>query len=151
MAHIGVMNKTKQQQTLQWNGKAIVFEPGQTRIVEGIPHDYIQGRVHIQHKTKKKLVEGEEVVVQLPHLQQEHLFEIVPLADALKHAAPEEDPKVVAARVAANAKAEERKQLLAELRQELESEGWQPPVKDEKVVEEPKKGRKGGKEAAMAV
>lgn len=148
MAHIGVKNRTKVEQSLQYNGKVIVFAPDQTRIVEGIPFEFITGIVHTKHKTRaRKMPDGEVIHEQLPHLVSEHLFEVVPLAEALQKAQPDEDPKVIEARKKAGAAAEERKKLMDEIKAELKADGWQPPSEKQ----EDKKGKKvekGGKEAA---
>lgn len=150
MAHIGVRNRTSSVQTLTFDGRGIDFEPNEVKILSDIPHEHITTRVHVQHKKRHKVIDGEKVEEVLPQLQGQVLFEIIPLEEALKHAKPEEDPKVVAARRKAGETAKEKAALFAEFKESLLAEGWQPPVADEAPkAEAPAKKGKGAKKAAQ--
>lgn len=122
MAHIGVKNRTKEPQSLTYDGKEKMFGPSEVKILEGVPMDFIESRMHMQHKkgTDGKIEQG---------LVGIRLFDVVPMDEALKHAKPEEDPRVIEARKRAEEAAKARASLVKEVKEALLSEGWNPPVK----------------------
>lgn len=128
MAHIGVKNRTDKAQALTYNGKPIYFKAGEIKIVSDVPADHIEGRILVQHKTQTREIDGKTMTEQLPILHGVKLFDIVPLAEALRMGAtPDEDPQVIALREAAEAKVKERKALMAEIKEDLIASGWQKP------------------------
>ena len=134
MAHIGVKNRTAEKQYLKHDGQEWEFAPagqkGSIRLVEGVPEGFILNRMIVQHVKKPVVVNGEETERLTPQVQGQRLFDVMPLDEAVKAGAIiDEDPRVVEARKQAEAKAAERKQLLEELKNSLQAEGWVPPAK----------------------
>lgn len=134
MAHIGVKNRTDEDQVLTFDGNSIFFKPEQVKIVEGVPAGFIESRMYTQHKKNSK---GEME----RHLVGIRVFDVVPLADALKVASPEEDPAVVRAREQAEADKKAKAALFEEFKANLVADGWQPP-KSEKEDEKTVRGKK---------
>lgn len=147
MAHIGVANRTAEEQSLTYDGKSIVFAPkgqqGSIRIISDVPLGHIESRQHIKHKTREKTIDGEKVVEHLPQMHGIKIFDVVPVEEALKRgAAVEEDPKVVALRDQKKAEAEKKATLIAEIKEALLADGWLPP-KDEPEPKKKGKGKEG--------
>lgn len=127
MAHIGVENRTKENQVLTHDGKTLWFKPGEVRLVEGVSPDFVESRVHLSHPTKVNPKTGLEEQSQV--IQGLRLFNILTIDEALKKGArPDEDPRAVAARVEAERKRKERRELLDELKTSLVEDGWTPPT-----------------------
>lgn len=125
--HIGVKNRTKEAQDLTYGGRAVHFEPGQVRLIEGVPPDFVETRVHVSHQTKENPKTGEKT--QLQALQGLRLFEVLTVDEALKAGArPDEDPRVISLRAEVEAKAKERAALLEDLKSALVADGWAPPT-----------------------
>jgi hypothetical protein len=144
MAHIGVKNRTKEKQTLTFNGTHYPFAGGEVRILEGVPYEFVESRTHVRHATKEHKDDKGNVVrvEQLPYVVGDKLFEIIPLEEALKVAKPEEDPRVVKAREEAEVKARERNALIADIKAALVDEGWTPPSA-EKSKDKPAPAKSG--------
>lgn len=128
MPHLGVKNRTKETQVLTHDGKTIFFKAGEIRLVEGIAPEFIESRMHLSHPIVKNPKTGLDEESQT--IQGLRLFEVMSLDEALKAGArPDEDPRAIAARRDAEAKAKERKALLDDLKASLVEDGWTPPQK----------------------
>lgn len=126
MAHIGVENRTQETQVLTYDGRTVYFKPGDVKLIEGVPPDFVEGRVHLSHPVKVNPRTGLEEQSQA--VQGLRLFNVLSLDEALqKGARPEEDPRAIAARAAHEAKKKERAELLSELKASLIEDGWAPP------------------------
>lgn len=125
MPHIGVRNRTKEVQHLQFDGRSVSFEPGQVRLIEGIAPDFVSTRMFVSHKLEKDR-KGDEVRSQ--QLVGLRLFDVLTVDEALKAGArPDEDPRVLAARAELEAKAKERRQIVEDVKAALIEDGWSPP------------------------
>lgn len=128
MAHIGVKNRTEDAQVLTHDGRTVYFKPGEVKLIEGVDAGFVETRVCVFHPKVKNPQTGiEENSKQVQGLR---LFDVMTIDEALKAGArPDEDPRVLALRQAAEAKKKERAELLSELKASLVEDGWQPPVK----------------------
>ena len=118
----GVKNRTKEMQTLTFNGETTEFEPGEVRILDSAMANHALTRIQIQHVKKDgKLTE------QLGSIRP---FEGIPLEEALKVAKVHENPDIVAARKRAHEKELEKKALTEEIMDLLKKDGWKSPQEE---------------------
>lgn len=140
MTHLGVRNRTDEEQIISFDNRPIRFAKGQVKILSDVPAGFIETRYITRHQTKKSIVEGVERVEILNRLENLKCFEIIPLAEALKVAAPEEDPQVIAEREKLQAEQKKEDALLARFQEKMLATGWKAP-EAEKSLEKSKGGK----------
>lgn len=122
---VGVKNATDATQVLMYDSQVSKFKAGEVKILPKSLADHAATRNHV---FQEKFPGGK-----MGPVMARHLFDIIPLSDALKVATIEEDPTLIEARRIGEEKEKERQALISAIKEQLASEGWEAPKKSKEA------------------